>query len=78
VRRIEGEISKTPSWWLKKVRVKLSFGDYQGTWLQSSMEAVADVRIVGLHTLTSQILDYRGTDEVASAQSQTHSSVRRH
>jgi outer membrane lipoprotein-sorting protein len=78
VRRIEGEISKTPSWWLKKVRVKLSFGDYEGTWLQSSMEAVADVRIVGLHTLTSQILDYRGTDEVASAQNQTHSSVRRH
>ena len=78
VRRIEGEISKTPSWWLKKVRVKLSFGDYEGTWLQSSMEAVADVRIVGLHTLTSQILDYRGTDEVVSAQNQTHSSVRRH
>src|SRR5712692_4045954 len=66
VRHIEGEISKTPSWWLKKVRVKLAFADVDGTWLQTSMEAVADVRIFGPHTLTSQILEYRGTDVVAS------------
>jgi hypothetical protein len=78
VRRIEGEIAKTPSWWLKKVRLKLAFGDYEGTWLQTSMEAVADVRIVGPHILTSQIVDYRGTDVVASAQTHSRSAVRRH
>jgi hypothetical protein len=78
VRRIEGEIAKTPSWWLKKVRLKLAFGDYEGTWIQTSMEAVADVRIVGPHTLTSQILDYRGIDEVASAQPHSRSADRRH
>ena len=66
VRHIEGEIAKTPSWWLKRVRVKLAFADVEGTWLQTSMEAVADVRIFGPHTLTSQILEYRGTDVVAS------------
>jgi hypothetical protein len=66
VRHIEGELAKTPSWWLKKVRVKLAFGDVEGTWLQTSMEAVADVRIFGPHMLTSRILDYRGTDVVAS------------
>jgi hypothetical protein len=66
VRNIEGEIAKTPSWWLKRVRVKLAFADVEGTWLQTSMEAVADVRILGPHTLTSRILDYRGTDVVAS------------
>jgi hypothetical protein len=66
VRQIEGEAAKTPSWWLKKVRVKLVFADLQGTWLQISMEAVADVRIVGPHTLTSRILDYRAADVVAS------------
>jgi hypothetical protein len=65
VRHIEGEIAKTPSWWLKSVRVKLVFADVEGTWLQTSMEAVADVRILGRHTLTSRILDYRGTDVVA-------------
>jgi hypothetical protein len=66
VRHIEGEIAKTPSWWLKSVRVKLAFADVEGNWLQTSMEAVADVRILGPHILTSQILDYRGTDIVAS------------
>jgi hypothetical protein len=65
--QIEGETAKSPSWWLKSVRVKLSFGDLSGTWLQTSMEAVADVRVFGFHTLTSRILDYRGTDISASA-----------
>jgi hypothetical protein len=65
-RQIEGEMAKTPSWWLKTVRVKLIFADIEGTWLQTSIEAVADVRMVGVHTLTSHILDYRGADEIAS------------
>jgi outer membrane lipoprotein-sorting protein len=66
VRQIEGEVAKTPSWWLRRVRVKLAFAEVEGTWLQTSMEAVADVRIVGPHTLTSRILDYRGQGEIAS------------
>ena len=78
VRRIEGEIAKTPSWWLKAVRVKLAFADFEGTWLQTSMEAVADVRIVGPHTLTSQILDYRGTDVIASTQTRSRSADSKH
>jgi hypothetical protein len=63
---LEGETARTPSWWLKNVRIKLSFGDISGTWLQTSMEAVADVRLLGLHTLRSRILDYRGSDISAS------------
>jgi hypothetical protein len=66
VLQIEGDLAKTPSWWLRNVRVKLVFANLQGTWLQTSMEAVADVRLVGPHTLTSRVLDYRGADEVAS------------
>jgi hypothetical protein len=66
VRQIAGEVAKTPSWWLTRVRVKLVFAELEGTWLQTSMEAVADVRIIGPHTLTSRILDYRGEGEVAS------------
>jgi hypothetical protein len=68
VRHIEGELAKSPSWWLSKVRVKLGFDDRGGTWLQTEMEAVADVRIVGPHTLQSRILDYRTADQVASVQ----------
>jgi hypothetical protein len=66
VLQVEGDLAKTPSWWLRRVHVRLGFAELEGTWLQTSMEAVADVRIVGLHTLTSQILDHRGADEVAS------------
>jgi hypothetical protein len=67
-RHIEGELAKSPSWWVKKVRVKLAFDDRGGTWMQTDMEAVADVRIVGPHTLRSRILDYRTADQVASIQ----------
>jgi hypothetical protein len=66
VRQIEGEVARTPSWWLRNVRVKLTFDDLAGTWLQTGMEALADVRIFGPHTLMSRILGYRGADEVAS------------
>jgi len=72
VRHIEGELAKSPSWWLKKINVKLTFDDRGGTWMQIGMEAVADVRIVGPHTLTSRILDYRTADQVASIQTITH------
>jgi len=76
VRQVYGEIAKTPSWWLKKVRVKLTFADLDGTWLQTGMEAVADVRILGPHTLTSRILDYRGA-EVASTRTHVRSADRK-
>jgi hypothetical protein len=66
IRQIEGELEKTPSWWLKTVHVRLVFADLQGIWVQKSMEATADVRIVGAHTLTSRILDYRREAEVAA------------
>jgi hypothetical protein len=63
---LEGETARAPSWWLKSVRIKLTFGDFSGLWLQTSMEAVSDVRFLGLHTLRSRILDYRGSDISAS------------
>jgi hypothetical protein len=69
VLRIEGDLAKSPSWWLKKVHVKLKFADLRGNWLQTNMEAVAEVRIVGPHTLTSRLLDYRAPDTIASAHS---------
>jgi outer membrane lipoprotein-sorting protein len=66
VLHVEGETARAPSWWLKSVRIKVSFGDVSGVWLQTTMEAVADVRLLGLHTLRSRILDYRGSDISAS------------
>jgi hypothetical protein len=77
MRQIEGEVAKIPSWWLKKIRVKLQFADIDGAWLQSQMEAVADVRIFGPHTLTSRVLDYRPADEVASTRPRIRSLDRK-
>jgi len=77
VRQIEGDVEKTPSWWLKNVRVKLVFADLDGIWVQTSMEATADVRIVGAHTLKSRTLDYRREDQVAAIPIPTSSSVRK-
>lgn len=67
IRQVQGEVEKPPSWWLKTVRVKLVFADLDGVWLQKSMEAVADVRMVGAHTLTSRIVDYRREHVVAAS-----------
>lgn len=65
-RHIEGELAKSPSWWLKRVSVKLTFSEVGGAWLQTEMEATADVRIAGPHTLTSRTLDYRPANDIAS------------
>jgi hypothetical protein len=66
VRQIEGEVAKSPSWWLKSVHVKFVFAELDGTWVQTSMEAVADVRMIGPHTLTSRMVNYQGDSEVAA------------
>lgn len=54
IRRIDGEMAKMPSWWLKSVHVTLDFSNFDGMWLQQGTRAVADVRIFGKHTFTSK------------------------
>src|SRR5438034_1044937 len=63
--RIEGEMSKTPSWWLKKVHLVLDFGGLGGTWQQTGTHAVADVRMLGKRSLVSKVLDYREGEALA-------------
>lgn len=75
VRHIEGVMAKNPSWMLKKVDVKLDFADVGGAWLQTAMEAVADVHFVGTQTLESRTLDARVGDVVA--QKTLHGSANR-
>ena len=77
VRQIEGDVEKTPSWWLKRLRIKLTFADVEGIWMQTGMEATADVRIVGTHTLRSRILDYRRQAEVAATPFPAISPIRK-
>jgi len=72
--QIEGELAKSPSWWVRRVSLKLTFSEVGGAWLQTGMEATADVRIAGPHTLTSRTLDYRPANDFASAGSSIESA----
>ena len=67
--RFEGELAKTPSWWVRDVSVTFVYGDVGGMWLQTAMEAAADVRILGRSTMVSRDLKYKITELVAAASS---------
>src|SRR5919201_238984 len=64
-RYAEGDLSRTPSWWIRKVHVTLSFRDLDGMWLVTDTQAVATVRWFGEHTLTSRTTDFRAATSVA-------------
>lgn len=68
--RIEGEPVKTPSWWLRRLHIELSFGEVGGMWLQTALEATATVRILGPHTIVSRDVKYQLSDLVAAAHPQ--------
>jgi len=66
VRRIEGQLSKSPSWLLKDVYLKLDFTERSGNSIQSAMEATAEVRFIGTQILRAQMLDYRPANSAAA------------
>ena len=68
--RIEGEPVKTPSWWLRRLHIELSFSEVGGMWLQTALEATATVRILGPHTIVSRDVKYQLSDLVAVTQLQ--------
>ncbi len=76
VHRIRGEPAKSPSWWLRGVQITLLYGDVGGMWLQTDLEATANVRILGPHTLVSRDVNYRFSELVVAERpkqvSETH------
>jgi hypothetical protein len=56
--RTEGELARSPSWWIKDARLVLVYGDVGGMWLQTSSESSADVRFLGPHTMLSRDVEY--------------------
>jgi hypothetical protein len=66
IQRMEGELAKSPSWWVKHVNVTLYFNNVSGMWLQTAAYADADVRLFGHHVLQSRDLDYRTASTMAS------------
>lgn len=69
LRRFEGELAKTPSWLVRDVRVTFVYGDVGGMWLQTGLEAAAEVRILGRSTMVSRDVKYKITELVAAGSS---------
>jgi hypothetical protein len=66
IRQIAGTPTKSPSWWIKELQVTLHYREFEGLWLQDAAEAVAQVRVVGKHTLTARALNVRTDSALAS------------
>ena len=72
LRRSEGEpANKSPSWWLRNIRIKLAYDDVGGMWLQTASEATVNVRIFGQYTMVTRDLEYRIGDLSAGSAART-------
>lgn len=67
--RMEGDPSKSPSFWVKDVHVVLNFGEVSGMWMQTEIQALAHLRFGGEYKIVSHDLDY---DVARSVASNTH------
>jgi hypothetical protein len=66
IRKIEGKMAKSPSWWVKDVNLVVSFGQIGGIWTQTRSDAVADVRVLGKYTVKGRALNVQTATAVAS------------
>jgi hypothetical protein len=64
--KVDGELSKSPSWWVKQVHVTTDFANVKGMWLPTNTQAVADLRVFGRHTLMSQARGFNTAEQVAA------------
>ncbi len=66
IRKIEGEMSKSPSWWVKSVQLTVLFGEIGGVWTQLSSDAVADVRVLGKYSVIGRATNLQTATTAAS------------
>jgi hypothetical protein len=66
IRKVEGQMAKSPSWWVKGVRLTVLFGEVGGMWMQTSTHAVADVRLVGRYTVAGRATGVQPSSTVAA------------
>jgi outer membrane lipoprotein-sorting protein len=65
LRRMQGSPAKSPSMWIKNLTVTIDYDNVNGIWVATSTKAVADLRFVGKHVLTSRELEVRTATESA-------------
>ena len=66
VRKVEGQMSKSPSWWVKDVRLTVLFGEIGGIWTQLSSNAIANVRIMGRYSVSGRATNVQTSAAMAS------------
>lgn len=64
--RIEGEPTKSPSFWVRDIHLILEFGEVAGMWMQTGVHASARMRFGGEYNVTSQNLNYDVARAVAA------------
>lgn len=67
IRRMEATPAKSPSWWLRDVRVAFSYGEVDGMWLQTASEYTTNVRFFGRHTMTSHDVKYEPSENATAS-----------
>jgi outer membrane lipoprotein-sorting protein len=71
IHRLEGQLTKSPSWWVKKAQVTVEYGNVAGMWLQTRSIADAKLRMVGDYRMISHDINLRAGSTVASAKPKT-------
>jgi hypothetical protein len=56
IRQIVGVPLKSPSFWIKDLHITVQFASVNGMWIPASLDAIATVRFLGIHTLTGRDL----------------------
>jgi len=64
--RIEGQLVKSPSWWVRDLYILMSFACVDGVWLHTATHAVADVRFKGKYVMDSRDLEYSPAPQATS------------
>jgi hypothetical protein len=66
IRKVEGRMSKSPSWWVKGVHLTVLFGEINGIWTQLSTQAIADVRVIGRYTVNGRVTNLQTAQSLAA------------
>jgi hypothetical protein len=63
IRRVEGNLTKSPSWWIHDLHILMSFSEVDGMWLRTFTQAVANVRFKGRYEMVARDLEYHKVEQ---------------
>lgn len=63
IRKLEGNPSKSPSWWIRDLHILMSFSEVDGMWLRTFTQAVANVRFKGRFEMVARDLEYHPVEQ---------------